>query len=98
MKTHLYVDNYAELKIRAEALEEQLKTLKALIINSAPTEGEPTEKGWKLNGEDFGVTITIQSRNTLDEKLLAEKFGLSAAQVESCKRQSFFDVIRYKAI
>ena len=91
-------DQYCEIKIQIEALEEALKPLKAALSDQAATLGERTESGFRIKGEFFAVTVTTQSRATLNAEMLMSKFGLSAAQLEQCKKEAIFDVIRHKAI
>lgn len=96
--TNLIADQYAAIKIQIEALEDQIKPLKAQISEKAPSLGVKTEKGWKIDGDMFRLTITVQSRETINEDLLMQKFGLTKEQIAECKKESIFDVIRYKAI
>ena len=91
-------DRYAAIKLQIEALEKELAPIKQEISDNAPVIGQPTKSGWVIEGELFQCSINTQSRKTLDEKALMAKFGLTADQIDSCKKESIFDVIRYKAI
>lgn len=91
-------DQYAELKMQIEALEEKLKPLKAELHSMAPTLGEAIENGFRLKGNCFAVTICTQSRATIDAALLMKKHGLTEKQLDRCKKETSFDVIRVKAI
>ena len=91
-------DKYALLKMAIEQLEEQLKPVKAELSSLAPQVGEKMDKGWKLAGDRFAITVSVQSRSSIVEQALIDKCGLSQAQIDACKKESVFDVIRYKAI
>lgn len=96
--TNSIADQYAAIKIQIEALELQLKPLKTQISDEAPAIGQKTEKGWTIDGDLFRLTVSVSSRKTINESLLTEKFGLTAAQIAECKKESIFDMINYKAI
>lgn len=80
-------DRYAQVKMQIEALEEELKVIKA--------KAEAT--GLKvIDGDQFRLSMKEQGRPSLDRKVLEQ--WLSAEQLEEATKTTFFTRFTYKAI
>ena len=80
-------DRYAELKMQIEALEEELKGIKAL----ADATGMEV-----IDGDSFRLTIKPTSRTSLDKEVLAQ--WLTEEQMQEATKTSTFLRYTYKAI
>lgn len=80
-------DRYAELKMQIEALEEELKGIKAL----ADATGMEV-----IDGDNFRLTIKSSSRTSLDKDVLAQ--WLTEEQMQEATKTSTFLRYTYKAI
>jgi hypothetical protein len=79
-------DRYAALKYQQEAIETELKALRAEII---ATGREVVE------GEQCKIVVSLSERVTLDSKL-ARQF-LTLDQVKACEKTSLIETLRIKA-
>ena len=83
-------DRYAHVKLQIEALEAELKKVVTEIRDTKLDE---------LIGENFKVTVTLQTRKEIDEDLMIETFGISKADLDQVKVDGQpYPVIRYKAV
>lgn len=80
-------DRYANVKMQIEALEEELKAIKAW----ADATGLDV-----IDGNDFRLTIKPMSRTSLDKDVLAQ--WLSEEQMQEATKTSTFLRYTYKAI
>ena len=80
-------DRYAQVKMQIEALEEELKVIKA----KAEATGMDV-----IDGDQFRLSMKEQGRSSLDRKVLEQ--WLSAEQLEEATKTTFFTRFTYKAI
>ena len=80
-------DRYAQVKMQIEALEDELKGIKA----KAEATGLEI-----IDGDQFRLTIKEQSRSTLDRKVLEQ--WLSAEQLEEATKVTTYPRFTYKPI
>lgn len=81
--TNTLADQYAVIKAQAEALEAQLKTLRAEILAT----GQEV-----VVGEKAIVKVCLSERNTLDTK--AAKEFLTVEQVAICTKMTLVESLR----
>lgn len=79
-------DRYAALKYQAEAIETELKALRAAILAT----GQEV-----VEGEQCSVTVALSERVTLDTKL-ARQF-LTIDQLKACEKTALVETLRIKA-
>jgi len=92
------IEQYTSIKMQIEKLEEALEPIKQQLTKNAQLIGEQTEKGWKIDGEYFRLTINTQSMKTINADLLKANLGLTDDQIAFCKKETIFERITYKAI
>ena len=80
-------DQYGDVKARITELEEQAKELRQQILDSGET---------KLVGDDWRVSISSGTRETLDLKVV-RKF-LTREQLDLANRTTSFDLVRVKPV
>lgn len=80
-------DRYAQVKMQIEALEEELKVIKA----KAEATGMDV-----IDGDQFRLSMKEQGRSSLDRKVLEQ--WLSAEQLEEATKITLFTRFTYKAI
>jgi hypothetical protein len=80
-------DQYAQVKLQIEALENQLKLIKKDIVATGRD---------LIEGDEFKVTVALQERETI--AVSKAKEVLDPATLSQLLKVSEFEVIRYKAI
>ena len=80
-------DDYAQIKLQIEALEEQIKVVKKQIIATGRD---------VIIGEDFKVTVSLQERPTISTKKAEEI--LEPEIYAKLVNIAEYEVVRYKAI
>ena len=78
-------DRYAAAKAQAEAIDAQLKELRALILATGKD---------RIIGERAIVEVALSERTALDSK--AAKALLTADQIAACSKTSLVETIRIK--